>query len=241
MTSPSPAGYKQPVEIQFGKQGACRQIRVVWMAVKIIAIDTSHGKDYSCTAFGFENGIVELHEEFSNAMYGRKGQILHYSKTSSKIRQKAQRKIFGAIQNTSVQFYIFEHKKPQGEERKNYYLTYIPNNITAFISTRLIGKYGIVIVEAGRDFEVSGVKDGTTKFIRNFLFQMCFKLAGKPVTIRHGDEMRATVKFPNQNRLSFIGRQNTHYNSKAIQLADVVLGYWLNSRHGMGKIFYRKL
>lgn len=212
------------------------------MAVKIIAIDSSFGGDYSCTLFGYESDIHELHDEISTAMFGKKGCILHYAKISKKIKQNAQRKIFHAIQNTKVQFYIFEHKKPQGEERKNYFMIYVPNNITSFIHTKLIGRYGQIIVETDKDFEVKGVNNGTAKFIENFLQQMCYKLIGKPVVVRRdGNEFHALVKFPNQNRLDFFGRINNSNNSKPIQLADIVLGYRLNNKLGMEKVFYRKI
>lgn len=104
-----------------------------------------------------------------------------------------------------------------------------------------MGKYGTVVVESDRDFEVKGIQDTTLKFVYNFLSQMCFKLVGKPVTIRRQrDELRATVKFPNQNRLEFIGQVNQSANSKAIQLADIVLGYKINTK-GPEKVFYRKI
>lgn len=210
--------------------------------MKIIAIDSSYGKNYSCTVFGYENEIQNLHDEFSLAMYGKKGRILHYSKTSNKIKKNAQRKIFQALQNTKVQFYIFEHKKPQQEERKNYYLTYIPNNITTCLHAKLMGRYGLIIVEADKDFEVTGVQNGTEKFVENFMFQLCFKLIGKPVKIRReSHELHSTVKFPNENKLNFIGRLSNRYNSKAIQLADIVLGYKLNNKIGLEKVVYRKI
>ena len=116
------------------------------------------------------------------------------------------------------------------------------HNISAFIHTKLLGKYGIVLIESDRDFEVRGIQDTTIKFVHNLLFQMCFKLVGKPVTIRRQrDELRATVRFPNQNRLELIGRVNRHVNSKAIQLADIILGYKLNTKKGLEKVFYRKI
>lgn len=212
------------------------------MALKIIAVDTSLAVSYSCTAFGYEMEISQLHDEISTAMFGKKGCMLHWAKTSKKIKKKAQKKVFDAIEKSKVQFYVFEHKRPAGEEKKSYYLTYIPNNISAFINTKLLGRYGTVVVESDRDFEVKGIQDTTLKFVHNFLSQMCFKLVGKPVTIRRQeDELRATVKFPNQNRLEFIGRVNESANSKAIQLADIVLGYKLNTGKGLEKVFYRKI
>ncbi len=212
------------------------------MALKTIAIDASHAASYSCTAFGYNNNINALHDEISKAMFGKKDCILHWVKISKKIKKKAQKKVFNAVKKSKIHFYVFEHKKPLGEKKKNYYLTYIPNNISSYTHTKLLGKYGTVIVESDRDFEVKGIKDTTLKLVHNLLFQMCFKLVGKPVTIRkQRGELRATVKFPNQNRLEFIGRVNESANSKAIQLADVVLGYKLSTKKGLEKVFYRKI
>lgn len=212
------------------------------MALKIIAIDTSYACRYSCTVFGYEREINELHEQISRAMYGKSDCLLHWAKTSKKIKQKAKRKVFNSVKNSRVQFYVFEHKRPQGEKKKNYFLTYVPNNISSYIHTKLMGRYGVIIVEADRDFEIKGIPNTTLNFIRNFLFQICFKLVGKAVTIRKdGQELKATIKFPNKNKIEFIGRTNTNSNSKAIQLADIVLGYKLNTKKGLEKVFYRKI
>ena len=212
------------------------------MALKIIAIDASRAASYSCTAFGYNNDINALHDEISKAMFGKKDCMLHWVKTSKRIKKKAQKKVFDVVKKSKVQFYIFEHKKPLGEKKKNYYLTYIPNYISSYTHTKLLGKYGRVVVESDRDFEVKGIKDTTLNLVHNLLTQLCFKLVGKPVSIRRQrDELRATVKFPNQNRLEFIGRVNKSENSKAIQLADIVLGYKLNTKKGLEKVFYRKI
>jgi hypothetical protein len=214
---------------------------MVDMAVSIIGIDSSCATNYSCAVFGYEGDIALLHGRVSEAMFGRKNCILHWKKTSKKIRQKAKLKVSEAVNDSKVRFYVFEHKKPQGEKKKEYYLTYIPNNISSFLHTKLIGKYGVVIVEADRDFEVKGIQDTTSQFLRNFLFQMCFKVVGKPASVRReGGEWKATVKFPNQNRLEFVGRIGNYPSSKAIQLADIVLGYKLNEK-GLEKVFYRKI
>ncbi len=211
------------------------------MALMLIAIDTSFGARYSCTVFGFEREINKLHSEISSAMYGREKCYLHWSKTSKKIRKKARKEIGDSIRRSRVQFYIFEHKKPQGVRRKEYFLTYVPNSISSHIHTKLMGKFGVVIVEADRDFEIKNISNATMKFVQNFLFQICFKLVGKPVTIRRENQvLKATVKFPNQNKLGFVGRINTSRNSKAIQLADIALGYYL-SKKGFEKMFFRKI
>jgi len=88
------------------------------MALKIIAVDTSQAASYSCTAFGYEIEISQLHDEISKAMFGKKGYILHWAKTSKKIKKKAQKKVFDAIEKSKSSFMFSNTKNPPEKKRR---------------------------------------------------------------------------------------------------------------------------
>ena len=71
--------------------------------------------------------------------------------------------------------------------------------------------------------------------------QLCFRLVGKQVKLRKDGKIRATIKQPNQNVMDFIGYETNRTLSNAVQLSDLMLGYYFYDNKGLEKIVLQKL
>ncbi len=217
------------------------------MALIVIGIDTSRNKEYSMVLFGYKTHVDELYNDVSKilARYGKRGTI-HWKTLSVKIRNSAKKAIYKAIKSKKVYFNIAQHKRPQNVDAKYYYLQYVPNVLSGFVEKASQGKRGSVVIEVDDDYAVKRVRNSTLVFTENFLSRLCFRLVGKMVKIRKtndGAGFLATVKHPNGNVLNFSTVLSTKNKTKAVQLADLVLGYYLYYRGELrGKrIFFRKI
>jgi len=208
----------------------------------IIGLDTSHNKTYSCLLFGFKNDINEVYNKISRvlAKHGRPG-IIHWQKLSGKIRKAAKNEIYEIVNNSPLSFYIFEHDKPRDVPKNEYYLFTVPNFIASYMERRLRGKFGTVLIEADDDYTISNVKNSTLRFVENFIAQVCFRLIGKQIKLRKDGKIRATVKHSNGNVLDFIGYETNRTLSNAVQLSDLILGYYFYDNKGLEKVDLQKL
>jgi len=206
------------------------------MARLIIAIDTSHNKKYSCVASGFLSDAEKLHNEIDRILlkYNQKGPF-HWRKIPDKIRRSAKNEVYKAINSSNLHFTVFEHKKPFPADRTEYYLTFVPNSIANIIERWLRNKFGTVLIKVDKDYEVKGIEKGSEKFVRTLLFQVGFRLVGTNIHIRKNRDFTATIGFPNGNVLNFIASLSDRNLSKEIQLADLVLGYYLYDKTGIEK------
>jgi len=218
--------------------------------VLIIAIDTSHNKKYSCVASGFLSDAEKLHNEIDRILlkYNQKGPF-HWRKIPDKIRRSAKNEVYKAINSSNLHFTVFEHKKPfpadrteyyltfvpNSADRTEYYLTFVPNSIANIIERWLRNKFGTVLIKVDKDYEVKGIEKGSEKFVRTLLFQVGFRLVGTNIHIRKNRDFTATIGFPNGNVLNFIASLSDRNLSKEIQLADLVLGYYLYDKTGIEK------
>lgn len=213
------------------------------MALMIIGIDTSHNKKFSCIVSGFKNHVDSLYAEVTKILtrYGRKG-VIHWKVISDKVRRRAKNDIYSTINKTNVHFTIFEHQKPENVNRKEYYLVYVPNQISQFLENWLKRKFGTVEIVVDKDYEITGVKSGSEIFVRYLLRQLTTRLAGEPVTIRTDKRYRATLKEIEGGVLDFIAFVSSRNESKAIQLADLILGYYIYDKEGIkNKVYFRKI
>jgi hypothetical protein len=202
----------------------------------VVAIDTSHQKKYSCVVSGFLSDAEKLHNEIDKILlkYNQKGPF-HWRKIPDKIRRSTKNEIYKAINSSNLHFTVFEHKKPFSADRIEYYLTFVPNSIANIIERWLRNKFGTVLIKIDKDYEVKGVEKGSEKFVRTLLFQAGFRLVGTNIHIRKNRDFTATIGFPNGNVLDFIASVSDRNLSKEIQLADLVLGYYLYDKTGIEK------
>lgn len=204
------------------------------MALLTIAIDTSHNKRYSCVVSGFKNDVDKLHEDIDKVLvkHNQKGPF-HWKSIPDEVRKSARSKIYKAVNSSKVYFTVFEHKKPFPADRAEYYLTYVPNSIANLVERWVRNKFGTVLIKVDQDYEVRGIRKGNEKFVRTLLFQIGFRLAGTDVRIRKNRDFTATIGFPNGNKIEFIAGVSNRNISKEIQLADLILGYYLYDKIGI--------
>lgn len=212
------------------------------MVKLIIAIDTSHQKKYSGTVSGTGSNLRNLYNEFAKVFqkHGRRG-VLHWSKMSRKVREGARKEIIELVNNAKVNFNIFHHPLPLNTVKKDFYLRYIPNIISAVFEPWLRDREALVEIKSDDDFFVAGIKEGTKHFIENFLLRLTDRLYGGYITIRKDDKLRATIKYPNGNLMEFIAYTTRASDSTEVQLIDVILGYFVEDRNGFEKVHFRKI
>jgi hypothetical protein len=214
------------------------------MAVMNIGIDTSNNKEYSVVLFGFKSEVDALHGEISKILAGHgKTGAIHWRTISKKARDASRKSIYEAANNRRVYYNIARHRKPRDTSAKDYYLKYVPNALSGSVERILRGKYGHVAIEVDNDYEVKRIDNGTMVFTEAFLSRLCFRLVGEMVKVRkdNGRGFLATIKHPDGNILNFSAAPSSRQQSKAIQLADLVLGYYLYEKEGLEKAFFKKI
>lgn len=209
--------------------------------VLVITIDTSHNKRYSCVVSGKMRDLNELYKSIDNILIklNQKGPF-HWRRMRRKVRISAKKGIYELINNSKLHFNIFEHKFPGKISSKEFYLKHIPNLISKSLDKWLERKGGTVLLRVDKDYTVKGIEKSTERFTENLIRRLCERLVG-PVSIRRNKDILATIKQINGNILNFIGSVSSKEESKGIQIADLVLGYYLYDRVGIkNKVYFKK-
>jgi len=165
----------------------------------------------------------------------------HWSKISRKIKVMARNDMIELVNNSNLNFNIFHHHKPKDELNKKYYLLHVPNAISHSLEHWLMNKYGSVEILVDDDYNISSVKDGTIHFIETLLSQLSMRLTGEKVAIRHENKIKATIKQPNGSLLNFYAGKVSSSSCKEIQTIDIVMGYYIESNAGLGRIFFKEI
>jgi hypothetical protein len=204
------------------------------MAKVKIAIDTSQNKRYTGIVSGLQTDIDDIHSKISKELskHGRTG-IIHWRKLTVRIRKSARIKIYKLMNDSRLQFHIFEHKKPRNISSKEFYLDTVPSRISASFDHWLRFRVGYAIIEVDNDYTVSKVMNSSREFIKTFMSRLSNRIAGAHVKIRDGDKLRATVKNLRGSTLNIIGDVTTAQESKGVQLADLILGYYFFNKQGI--------
>lgn len=213
------------------------------MDLLTIAIDSSNNLRYSCTVSGRQKYFDELHKAIDSILvqHNERGPF-HWSKLRRNTRKSAQKDVCELINNSKLFFNVFEHKKPPEVLGKRYYLVHVPNTMVDSFKKWLEGRSAAVRIYVDDDYTVAGVKDSTKSFIEFFIRKLCDRLIGVPVTIRKNEDVKAVIEQLNGSVMHFAGFKSDRKLSKEIQLADIVLGYYLYDKSLLeNKIFFRKI
>lgn len=205
------------------------------MAIVTVAVDTSKNKTYSGIVSGLQTDIDNLHFNISKvlAKHGRRGTI-HWQKLSKRIRKSAQKEVYALINSSRIRFYIFEHKKPRNNSKKDFYLNVVPTRISAYFDSWLRVRWGHAIIEVDDDYGVSKVKDSSLVFTEKFISRLSNRIAGTYVKVRNKKGiLRTTVKNIKGSTLNLVGKVTNAGGSKGIQLADLILGYYFFAENGI--------
>lgn len=212
------------------------------MARLIIAIDTSHNKRYSCVVSGNMNELDILYKSIDTVLvkHNQKGPF-HWRKLRKNVRISAKKELYELLNSSKLHFNIFEHKFPSNISSKDFFLKHIPNLVSGSLDKWLEGKGGVVLLHVDKDYVVKGIERSIEKFTENLIRRLCERLVG-PVTIRRDKDILATIKQFNGNILNFIGSVSSRNLSKGIQIADLVLGYYLFDRSDLeNKVYFKRI
>ncbi len=123
--------------------------------MKIIAIDTAKGLRYTGAVSGY-------HEQFNN-FYNIMDKILakagahspyHWHKINRKIRDKVRVSFNNLVNESQLNFNIFDHERPPKQERKIFYIDRLPKSITENYVSWLKYKRGAVVIKVDNDFNI---------------------------------------------------------------------------------------
>lgn len=212
------------------------------MALLAIAIDTANNQRYSCVVSGNMRDLDALHKAVDKVLvsHNQKGPF-HWRRLRRKVRISAQKDVYKLINDAELHFNIFDHTPPANVSSKDFYLKHIPNVISGSLDIWLEGKGGTIKIDVDEDYKVKGVEDSTGLFVQNLIRRLCERLVGT-ITIRRNKDFLATIKQFNGKFLNFIGSVSDRNLSKGIQLADLVLGYYLYDKAGIEKkVYFKKI
>ncbi len=208
-----------------------------------IAIDSSNQMRYTGVVSGNNSEIIRVYSEIEKIL--RSDGVnppYHWSKISRKVKDKVKMKIIETINKSRLNFNIFFHRKEINLPKKELFYYRIPNAIAQNLEKWLSNAYGSVEIEVDNDYNIKGYS--TEDFVKNFIFQICFRLAGKPVKVRKEEAFKATVKHISGNLLNFYGLVASSNSSKGIQMVDMIMGIFIQSdgsAFDKHKIFFRKI
>lgn len=208
----------------------------------IIGIDTSHSKKYSGLVFGSNEAVFEFYKESSN-IFQKLGLVppLHWQILSSNSRKTVFNNLFPKLSQTKLKFWIFEHSKPMEIKRKEFYLKQIPSRMAYSLEPLLSNAQGLVQIQADKDFEVKNVQSSNLIFLENLVKQLSFRIYGSEVRVFRTNKEVYSVFKNKGNELKFLGFSVDSKTSKAVQIADIILGMFNFDANRMRKIvkFYK--
>jgi len=197
------------------------------VAIFQIGIDTSHNKEYIGLVYAYSSEIDSVYAQ-AEALFRRNGwhDPLHWREIPNKIKDCCTNGFYNAVNKSRLGVYVFHHTKLQGEVSRETYLRMIPNELSRRLERTLQGKHGRVKIDADNDFYVKNVPNATQLFLERLLQQTGSRLIGtQPAVRKVGNELRMTIKQAGEKYLEFEGTEANRDESKAIQLADLCLGY----------------
>lgn len=209
----------------------------------IIGMDTAENKKYSCVVFGSNENIYNLYLQFEKEFTKVDWRPpFHWQKMALKSRKIIYENIIKQLPHSPVKFWIFDHRKPINVSKKEYYVRFIPNKISSKLEPFLSKSAGLIQIQADKDYEIKGLGGSTFIFLENLVTQLTFRLCGSPVRVfRTQNEVSAIIRTP-KGLLNFRANAVSSFNSKAVQIADTVLGmYKLNPNETKEIVTFVKL
>lgn len=207
-----------------------------------IIIDSSHQLLYSAILSGNYGNIDSLYDEFE-AIF-RKNNVAHkyhWSKLTRNTRNKMKNPLLEALKKTQkVNLNIIQHRKPQGVERKEWFVNFLPTRIAQRLERWLLGKGGSIELIVDDDYNVVSGGRGTTHFIESLMRQISLRLTNKEATVRKEEKLKMTIRQVNGNTIN-IYASVAPKNSKWVGLADIYLGLYLSDKtlfDGMSNIYF---
>lgn len=196
----------------------------------IIGIDSSNNKSLICVIFGsnenIHNTYVLLCSVFKKCDWKPP---LHWKALSPRAKKQLAPEISEILSKSELKVWIFKASKPMGEEAKQYYLRRVPNKIAYSIEPLVTNAAGVLQIQADKDFEITKTR-GTKEFLRQLVAQLAFRIYGSNIPVfETSNNITADVKTREAN-LRITAAKVESGNSKAVQMADIILGVYKLSK-----------
>ncbi|MFH0986501.1 MAG: hypothetical protein V1911_00460 [Candidatus Micrarchaeota archaeon] len=204
----------------------------------IIGIDSSNNKQLICVVFGSNENIYKTYMKLCDLFKQKDwNPPLHWKKMASSVKKALIKPASELINESDLKIWIFETNKPMEVEAKDYYLRKVPNKVAFALEPLIRSTKGVLQIQADKDFEISKTR-GTHDFLKYFVSQVSFRLYGSPVKIMESrGDINVCVKT-DEFDLRIRAVPMPSGESKAVQLADVILGvYNIDKR----KINFRRI
>jgi len=196
-----------------------------------VIIDSSTQLVYTGVISGYPSDVDALYDDFERIF--RENNVahkFHWSKLSRKTRSKMKKPLIKALKKAKkVKFNVFQHRKPNNIEKKEWYLRRIPTKVAQRLEGWLEGKGGKIELIVDDDYNVVKGGQGTKNFIEALIRQTSWRLINKDVKIRKEEKIKATIKQTNGNILS-IHASVANKESKWIGITDVYLGIYASEK-----------
>lgn len=203
----------------------------------LAGIDSSLGI-YTGMISGHPTKIKYLHsdllKEFSK--YGIKE--LHWRKIERPIKDKLRKFVIDSINNSDVVIHIFCHKHIQYLPTKNIIYELLPQHIAFRLSPWLREIEGDFHIDVDDDYKVGAMK--TDAFIKNLVETISFQCTGQKINAqtkikRNGLFVALSTIRTKKGILKIHGHKANSKFSRAIQIIDLVLGYYLENNQGFNR------
>lgn len=196
-----------------------------------IGIDSAENMRYSGIVSGSSQDIDDIYKDFVQIFrkHGVKPPF-HWRKIRRKVKNSCRKEIVRTVNNGRLKTNIFAHKRKFGLERKILFYELLPQHISLRVSAWVKELAGSLEIEVDDDYNVRGRQNATERFVRSFIESLCFILTGKEIHARkEKGKFKATIK-QKKGVLRLYGRVCDSRNSKSIQIADLILGYYIQSK-----------
>lgn len=195
----------------------------------IIGIDSAENMTYTGIISGSLADIYSIYERFAG-IFQKRGvnPPFHWRKISRKVKDSSMKVIIEAINSSRLKINVFEHKRLPNAERKVVFYELLPQHICLRLLPWTKELTGNLTIEVDDDYRIKGKFNITKAFAKSLVENMCFQLIGMRVDSRdESDTIKATIKLK-KGILNIYGKVMRSDNSKAIQMVDIILGYFIH-------------
>jgi hypothetical protein len=195
-----------------------------------IAIDSAENMIYTGVISGSLSEIWGVYNNFIE-IFKKRGvnPPFHWRKISRRVKDSCMNEIVQAINNSKLVINVFKHERAPKMERKIMFYELLPQHISFRISPWVKELAGKMEIEVDDDYRLSKA-DNTKKFLKALIENMCFILTGTQIYSRKEDDtIKATIKQKN-GILNFYGNVVRSNDSKGVQIMDLILGYFIQSK-----------
>ena len=165
---------------------------------------------------------------------------MHFNEIDKKILENVSRSLTDIfVQSKTISFKVFEHRKPTTETHRRYFLEHIPMEIANYLKS-FDNNNRLLQIDIHDDYNVKGVPGSSRLFADKLTRKLSRTLSRNGVGIkivRNGISGFESSKIisRNGNYIKIRTRVVRQQNSKAVNLADMSLGFFKRYKNLVNK------